>query len=135
MYAASARFYADAFRAAPKLAGDLDRQHRHNAALAGCGQGKDQSGPDQTKRRAWRKQALDRRRAGLAAYGQKLMVLEGTAGGVWALAFSPDGRTLAVGGMGRDGKRGEINVWHGAPPGSPEDGQEAKGRDPGQTDK
>jgi tetratricopeptide (TPR) repeat protein len=44
-YAAAVRFYADAFTADPKLAGDLKTGHRYNAAwaaaLAGIGQGQD----------------------------------------------------------------------------------------------
>jgi tetratricopeptide (TPR) repeat protein len=44
-YVASARFYADAFAAAPKLAADLNQQHRYNAAgtaaLAAANQDKD----------------------------------------------------------------------------------------------
>jgi tetratricopeptide (TPR) repeat protein len=44
-YAASARLYADAFAAETKLAADLNRQHRYNAAcsaaLAAAGQGED----------------------------------------------------------------------------------------------
>jgi tetratricopeptide (TPR) repeat protein len=44
-YAASARLYADAFAAEPKLAADLDQQHRYNAARnamrAAAGQGED----------------------------------------------------------------------------------------------
>jgi serine/threonine-protein kinase len=44
-YAASARLYADAFAAEPKLAADLNQQHRYNAAcsaaLATAGQGED----------------------------------------------------------------------------------------------
>jgi hypothetical protein len=50
-YAASARFYADAFAAEPKLADDLDRQHRYSAACsaarAAAGPGEDARGlPD-----------------------------------------------------------------------------------------
>jgi serine/threonine-protein kinase len=50
-YAASARLYADAFAAEPKLAADLDQQHRYNAAcsaaLAAAGEGADVRGlPD-----------------------------------------------------------------------------------------
>ncbi len=44
-YAASARLYADAFAAEPKLAANLNQQHRYNAAcsaaLAAAGQGED----------------------------------------------------------------------------------------------
>jgi serine/threonine-protein kinase len=44
-YAASARLYADAFGAEPRLAADLNAQHRYNAAcsaaLAAAGQGED----------------------------------------------------------------------------------------------
>ena len=44
-YVAAARLYADAFTAEPKLAADLNHQHRYNAAcstaLAAAGQGED----------------------------------------------------------------------------------------------
>src|SRR5262249_5087763 len=44
-YVASARLYAEAFAAEPKLAADLNQQHRYNAAcsatLAAAGQGED----------------------------------------------------------------------------------------------
>jgi tetratricopeptide (TPR) repeat protein len=50
--AASARFYADAFAAQPKLASDLNQQHRYNAACSAAlaaGQGEDaRSMPDKT---------------------------------------------------------------------------------------
>src|SRR5262249_18770519 len=46
-FAASARFYADAFSANPNIAADLNQQHRYNAAcsaaLAAAGQGEDAS--------------------------------------------------------------------------------------------
>jgi hypothetical protein len=35
-YAASARLYAYAFATEPKLAADLNSQHRYNAACSGC---------------------------------------------------------------------------------------------------
>jgi tetratricopeptide (TPR) repeat protein len=45
LHSAAARFYADAFSAEPKLAADLNQQHRYNAAcsaaLAANGRGKD----------------------------------------------------------------------------------------------
>jgi hypothetical protein len=45
LYAAAARFYAEALEAEPRLARDPSNGHHYNAAcaatLAGCGQGKD----------------------------------------------------------------------------------------------
>jgi len=63
LYAASARFYAEAFADQPQLAEDLDEGHRYNAAcaaaLAGSGKGKDAGRlPDKEYARL-RKQALD----------------------------------------------------------------------------
>jgi serine/threonine-protein kinase len=70
--AAATRFYADAFAAEPKLADDLDAQHRCNAAcaaaLAGCGQGEDAAKLDDQERTRLRRQALDWLRADLAQY-------------------------------------------------------------------
>jgi superkiller protein 3 len=76
-YTAGARFYADAFTAEPKLAGDLKAQHRYNAsrcaALATIGQGKDADKLDDRGERArWRQQALDWLRDDLTAYGKLL---------------------------------------------------------------
>jgi serine/threonine-protein kinase len=73
-YAASARFYAEAFAHAAKLADDLRQQHRYNAAcaaaLAGCGRGEDARAlPDKEALRL-RRQALDWLKADLAAYAK-----------------------------------------------------------------
>jgi tetratricopeptide (TPR) repeat protein len=70
LYAASARFYEEAFAAEPKLAEDLGAQHRYNAAcaaaLAGCGQGEDAATLDDSARAERRQQALAWLRADLA---------------------------------------------------------------------
>jgi tetratricopeptide (TPR) repeat protein len=67
LYAAAARWYAEAFSAKPKLADDLLAGHRYNAAcaaaLAGCGQGKDAATLDEAKKATWRRQALEWLRA------------------------------------------------------------------------
>jgi tetratricopeptide (TPR) repeat protein len=72
LHAAAAGWYKEGFAAQPALAGDLNQQHRYNAAcaaaLAGCGQGKDVPPPDEPQRRTWRKQALEWLRADLAVY-------------------------------------------------------------------
>jgi serine/threonine protein kinase/Tfp pilus assembly protein PilF len=71
--AAAVRFYAEAFRADPKLAEQLNA-HRYEAAraaaLAGCGQGKDADKLDAKEQVRLRKQALDWIRAELQAYQQ-----------------------------------------------------------------
>jgi tetratricopeptide (TPR) repeat protein len=63
LYAASARFYTEAFAADPKRAEDLKALHRYNAAcaaaLAGCGRGADGGNLDDKQRATWRKQARD----------------------------------------------------------------------------
>jgi tetratricopeptide (TPR) repeat protein len=75
-YAAAARFYAEAFAAEPKLAKDLQNNHRYNpacaAALAGCGEGKDADQTDDKERARLRSQALDWLNADVAAYRQAL---------------------------------------------------------------
>jgi WD40 repeat protein len=46
--------------------------------------------------------------------GQEILALEGHAGKVQAVAFTPDGKTLASGGEGpQDG--GQIFLWFAAP--------------------
>jgi hypothetical protein len=63
LYGTSARFWAEAFRSQPDLAGDMQAHHRCNAvcaaALAGCGQGKDATTLSDETKAHWRKQALD----------------------------------------------------------------------------
>jgi serine/threonine protein kinase/Flp pilus assembly protein TadD len=76
LYAAAARFYADAFTAEPKLADDPRLPHRYNAAcaaaLAGCGQGEDAAQLDDKERARLRRQAVDWLRADLAAWTKLL---------------------------------------------------------------
>jgi eukaryotic-like serine/threonine-protein kinase len=63
LYAAATHLWADALTRDPKLADDRSTQHCYNAAcaaaLAGCGQGKDDPAPDNLARDALRKQARD----------------------------------------------------------------------------
>jgi tetratricopeptide (TPR) repeat protein len=76
LYAAAARFFADAFVDQPKLAEDLNTQDRYQAAraaaLAGCGQGKDAGGLADKDRALLRQQALAWLEADLAAYRRLL---------------------------------------------------------------
>jgi tetratricopeptide (TPR) repeat protein len=80
-YASASRFYQQAFEEKPKLADDLNAQHRYNAAcaaaLAGCGQGVDADKLDSKERARLRRQALDWLRAELKAYR---LVMEKSAG-------------------------------------------------------
>jgi len=75
-YTVSARLYADAFTADSRLADDLKAGHRYNAAcsaaLAGCGQGKDDPAPDEAGRAKLRRQALDWLRADLILRNRQL---------------------------------------------------------------
>jgi serine/threonine-protein kinase len=68
-YAASARFYAEAFAHDAKLADDMQAQHCYNAAcaaaLGGCGQGKDTDKLDEQERVRLRHQAVAWLRADL----------------------------------------------------------------------
>jgi len=70
-YAASARFYSEAFAAEPKLASDLATENRYGAAcaaaLSGCGQGKDAAKLEAKEYARLRGQALDWLRADLSA--------------------------------------------------------------------
>jgi hypothetical protein len=76
LHAASARLWADALAADPKLAEDRRAQHRYNAAcsaaLAGCGQAKDDPPPDEIARAALRRQAQGWLEAERAAWAQSL---------------------------------------------------------------
>jgi tetratricopeptide (TPR) repeat protein len=81
-YVAAARFYADAFAADPKLAGDLQRQHRYNAAcsaaLAAGGQGEGAAKLGGSGRRAQLRQGLTWLRADLALWAR--LFAEGAVG-------------------------------------------------------
>jgi hypothetical protein len=72
LYAASTRFYAEAFSDLPGLMEDRVNQHRYNAAcaaaLAGCGQGGDAAKLDAAKRAELRKQALEWLRADFSSW-------------------------------------------------------------------
>jgi tetratricopeptide (TPR) repeat protein len=87
-YIATARFYGEAFAEKPQLAGDLNAQHRYNAAcaaaLAGCGQGQDADKLDAKERARLRRQALDWLRADLKAYRQVMDKSAGKVGPVIA---------------------------------------------------
>jgi eukaryotic-like serine/threonine-protein kinase len=69
---ASARFWAEAFQANPKLADDVAGHWRYSAAcaaaLAGCGRGNDQPPLDDASRARWRQRALEWLEADLAAW-------------------------------------------------------------------
>jgi Flp pilus assembly protein TadD len=73
-YAASARLFAEAFAHDAKLADDLQRQHRYDAACAaaqaGCGQGEDARALPDEVALGLRRQALDWLKADLAAYAK-----------------------------------------------------------------
>jgi serine/threonine-protein kinase len=76
LYAASARFYAEAFADQPRLAEDLGPRHRYNAAcaaaLAGCGRGQDAARLEEKERARWRSQAQEWLRADLALHAKRL---------------------------------------------------------------
>jgi serine/threonine-protein kinase len=76
LHAASARLYADALAADPKLADGRQPPHRYNAACsaarAGCGAGSDDPAPDDAARAALREQALGWLRAELAAWSKSV---------------------------------------------------------------
>jgi eukaryotic-like serine/threonine-protein kinase len=76
LHGASARLWAEAFRAQPNLADDMKAQSRYNAAcaaaLAGSGQGKDDRPLDEVQKARWRKQAIVWLEADLAAWSKIL---------------------------------------------------------------
>jgi hypothetical protein len=75
LYAASARFYGEAFAAQPALADDPRNSHRYSAAcaaaLAASGRGKDDPPPDENARARLRGDALRWLRDDLAASSQR----------------------------------------------------------------
>jgi hypothetical protein len=77
LFAASARWYGEAFTQEPKLAIALSNQPRYHAAraaaLAGCGQGEDAASLDDQERAHLRQQALTWLRAELALYTSIMM--------------------------------------------------------------
>jgi hypothetical protein len=70
-YAATAHYYAEAFRAEPQFLAEPLAHHRYRAACAaaraGCGQGEDAADFDDRRRAGFRRQALDWLRAELEA--------------------------------------------------------------------
>ena len=76
LYGASARFWAEAFQAGPKLAEDMKAQNSYNAACAaaqaGGGQGKDEPPLEETARAGWRKRAIDWLKADLAFWTKQV---------------------------------------------------------------
>jgi eukaryotic-like serine/threonine-protein kinase len=76
LYAAAARFLAEALEAVPNLGEDRRSQHRYSAsraaALASAGQGKDDPPPDDAAKNKLRGQALDWLKAELAAWTKLL---------------------------------------------------------------
>jgi hypothetical protein len=75
-YAATARFYWEAFNGQPSLAADLQTGHRYDAAcaaaLAAAGQGQDAASLGPMQRLTWRRQALTWLCADLRAWQQIL---------------------------------------------------------------
>jgi serine/threonine-protein kinase len=75
LYAASARYFGEAFDHDSKLATDMRQPHRYNAAcvsaLAGCGQGNDTAKLDDKERSRLRNQALDWLQADLAHWSKQ----------------------------------------------------------------
>ena len=74
--ATATQFWGEAFKVLPGLAEDIPAELRYraacSAAMAGCGQGKDDPPPDASARARLRQQALDWLEAELAAYSRLL---------------------------------------------------------------
>jgi serine/threonine-protein kinase len=75
-YAAAARLWQEALEVDPRLGDDRQAQHRYNAAcaaaLAGCGQGKDDSPPSADQKRKLRQKALDWLTAELGTWTKRI---------------------------------------------------------------
>ena len=76
LHAHAARMWAEAFQTDPMLAEDMRVQNRYNAAcaaaLAGCGQGKDEPPLDEAAKARWREQAVDWLKADLAFWSRQV---------------------------------------------------------------
>jgi tetratricopeptide (TPR) repeat protein len=76
LYATAARFWGEAFQADAKLADDIQALNRYNAAcsaaLAGCGQSKDDPPPSEEAKARLRRRALDWLKADLAYWTKQL---------------------------------------------------------------
>jgi tetratricopeptide (TPR) repeat protein len=76
LHGASARLWADAFQAQPKLTDDRQAQYRYNAActaaMAGCRPGRDDPPLDERAKARWRKQAVAWLEAELATWTKLL---------------------------------------------------------------
>jgi serine/threonine-protein kinase len=76
LYAAAAHFYTATFAAEPKLAQDVPKGARYQAAcaaaLAGCARGRDTDTLDEEGRTRWRRQAREWLRQDLTWWGQAL---------------------------------------------------------------
>ncbi len=76
-FAPSARLYAQAFAADPKVAEDLESANRYNAAcsaaMAGTGKGEDKPPHDDKEKARWRKQAVDWLKADLARCSEQAL--------------------------------------------------------------
>ena len=85
-YASAARLWTEAFEAEPKLQVNRKAQHAYNAAcaaaLAGCGQGKDDPPLDEDARSRLRQQALDWLKGELAAWSSLMNRESASAKGV-----------------------------------------------------
>ena len=76
LHAGAARLWAEALTADPKLGDDRQVQHRYNAAcaaaLAGCGEGKDDPAPDDGAKARLRRQAFDWLKSEISAWSKAL---------------------------------------------------------------
>ena len=81
---ASARFWSEAFQAQPKLADDMQVQNRYNAAcaaaLAGCGQGKDDPPLDEAAKTHWRNRRMAQGRPGGVGEESRIRTAAGATG-------------------------------------------------------
>ena len=75
-FSAAARLFSESFQADGTLAADMKVQNRYSAAcaaaLAGCGQGKDQPTLDGPAKTRWRKQAIEWLKADLAFWTKQV---------------------------------------------------------------
>jgi serine/threonine-protein kinase len=76
LHGVSARLWAEAFQAQPRLAGEKQRQNRYKAAcaaaMAGSGKGKDEPPLEEAGKARWRKQAVEWLKADLAFWAKEV---------------------------------------------------------------
>jgi tetratricopeptide (TPR) repeat protein len=111
-HAAAARLWQEALEAAPKLSDDRQAQHRYNAAcaaaLAGCGQGRDEPLPSVEQKIKLREQALDWLTAELGSWAKLLATANNAQRGAIAATLEHWQRDIDLAGIRGDAELAKL---------------------------